>query len=165
MAEAGRGARAAGAEASVRSAVGGGSRGRLWEGLASAPGPRVGCVAPSRGVVAGGRGRGGVRVAKTLEMEDEGLQRTAGFKPWRGPILRGRLRPRDCRVPGKRDPFLTVHSFWPQAELEPLLPRPRSPSLPRAVVTLLQRPDAHPGQTALFTQHVLCGEKARAPLT
>lgn len=82
MAEAGRGVRAAGAEASVQGAIGGGSRGRLWEGLASAPGPWVGCVAQSRGLVVGCRGRGGVRVARTLEMEDEGRQRTAGFKPW-----------------------------------------------------------------------------------
>lgn len=60
--------------------------------------------------------------------------------------------------PEKRDPFFTGHSFWP------LLPRPSSPSLLRAVVILSQRPDAHPGETALFTHDVLLGEKARAPL-
>lgn len=83
MAEAGRGARAAGAEASVQSAVGAAVAGGCGRGSPRPLGPGWGAWRNRGGWLrAGGRGRGGVRVAKTLEMEDEGRRRTARFKPW-----------------------------------------------------------------------------------
>lgn len=80
-------------------------------------------------------GGGGVRVARILEMADEGPQGTAQFQSCEAP----RLGPGDCRVPRKEGLFR--HLSVPSGPTPNWSPAP--PFLLTAVVILFQRPDAH----------------------
>jgi len=104
------------------------------------------------------------REHERAEQRREG-ERWEGLEPWKWQTrdsrghpssspgedssLRGRFGPGDCRDPDERDCFVICSLLASRPSWSPPL------FLLRALVSLFQRPDAHPQQAALFAHDFL----------